>query len=150
MVKVGLKCFRGIMKHTRTRIQQKFLIWSEQTRQLLSGKRSVTIEPHSKEEEQLEAISRVSEDIVFWETVEVFTVTKPINEKTPRICKLGNCTLKEQLTHGTNNQLQKRPQLLSMARVGTFQGVFEHKAPAIRRELEVGACFVSCFKRGEL
>ena len=89
-----------------------------------------------KEEEQHEVISRADEGVVSWETAEVFTVPKPTKEKAHRVCNLDHCKSAGELTQRTNNELQNRPQLLSMARMGTFQGVFEHKATAIRKELE--------------
>ena len=92
----------------------------------------------NKEEEQLEVISRASEGVVSWGTTEVFTVPKPTKEKAHWICNLDHCKLAGEYTKSTDNELQKRPQFLSMARVETFQGVFEHTAPVIRKEWEFG------------
>ena len=90
-----------------------------------------------KQEEQLEVISRASEGVVSWGTAEVFTVPKPTKEKAHWICNLDHCKLAGEYTKSTDNELQKRPQFLSMARAETFQRVFEHTAPVIREELEV-------------
>ena len=90
-----------------------------------------------KEEEQLELISRASEGVVSWGTAEVFTVPKPTEEKAHWICNLDYCKSAGELTHRTISELQKRPQLLSTARMEAFQGVFENTATAIRNELEV-------------
>ena len=91
-----------------------------------------------KQEEQLEVISRASERVVSWGTTEVFTVTKPTKEKAHWICNLDHCKSAGEITKRTDNELQKRPQLLSMSRMRTFQRVFEHTAPVIRKEWEFG------------
>ena len=91
-----------------------------------------------KQEEQLEVISRASEGVVSWGTTEVFTVPKPTKEKAHWICNLDHCILAGEFTKRTDNELQKRPQLLSMSRMRTFQRVFEHTAPVIRKEWESG------------
>ena len=91
-----------------------------------------------EQEEQLEVISRASEGVVSWGTAEVFTVPKPTKEKAQWICNLDHCKSAGEFTKRTDNELQKGPQLLSMARMRTFQRVFEHTVPAIRKELEFG------------
>ena len=90
-----------------------------------------------KQEEHLEVISRASEGVVSWGTTEVFTVPKPTKEKAHWICNLDHCKSAGELTKRTDNELQKRPHFLSMARMEAFQGVFGQTAPAIREELEV-------------
>ena len=92
----------------------------------------------NKEEEQLEVISRASEGVVSWGTAEVFTVPKPTKEKAHWICNLDYCKSAGELTKRTDNEIQKRPQLLSMSRMRTFQRVFKHTAPVIRKEWEFG------------
>ena len=92
----------------------------------------------TKQEEQLEVISRASEGVVSWGTTEVFTVPKPTKDKAHWICNLDYCKSAGELTKRTDNELQKRPQLLSMARMRTFQRVFEHTAPVIRKEWGFG------------
>ena len=83
-------------------------------------------------------ISRASDGVVSWGTAEVFTVPKPTKEKAHWICNLDHCKLAGEFTKRTDNEFQKGPQLLSMARMITFQRVFEHTAPAIRKEWEFG------------
>ena len=92
----------------------------------------------TKQDEQLEVISRASEGVVSWGTTEVFTVPKPTKEKTHWICNLDHCKLAGEFTKRTDNELKKRPQLLSMSRMRTFQRVFEYTAPVIRKEWEFG------------
>ena len=91
-----------------------------------------------KQEEQLEVISRASEGVVSWGTAEVFTVPRPTKEKAHLICNLDHCKSAGEFTKRTDNELQKGPQLLSMARMRTFQRMFEHTASAIRKEWEFG------------
>ena len=91
-----------------------------------------------KQDEQLEVISRASEGVASWGTTEVFTVPKPTKERAHWICNLDHCKSAGEFTKSTDNELQKRPQLLSMSRMRTFQRVFEHTAPVIRKEWEFG------------
>ena len=91
-----------------------------------------------KQEEQLEVISRAYEGVLSWGKTEVFTVPKPTKEIAHWICNLDHCKSAGEFTKKTDNELQKRPQLLSMSRMRTFQRVFEHTAPVIRKEWEFG------------
>ena len=74
----------------------------------------------TRQDEQLEVISRASEGVVSWGTAEVFTVPKPTKEKAHWICNLDHCKSAGEFTKRTDNELQKRPQLLSMSRMRTF------------------------------
>ena len=92
----------------------------------------------TKQDEQLEVISRASEGVVSWGTAEVLTVRNPTKEKSHWICNLDHCKSAGEFTTRTDNELQKGPQLPSIARMITFQRVFEHTAPAIMKEWEFG------------
>ena len=131
MVMTGFKFFRVVMEHVCTGIQQEFLNCVEQARQLLTWKRSLKVSFQLKKKGQLGVILRLSKSVVSWETAQVFTVPKPTKEIAHWICKHCHCISARELTQRTHSELQKPPQLLSMAKLGTFQGVFEEVGKAL-------------------